>query len=76
MVEAYVMVMTAAGTARDLLSSIRAIDGVVKANIVAGEFDIIADIEAESSEELLSLVTDQIQSMEGIGRTRTCIVLE
>lgn len=76
MVEAYVMVLTAAGTTRDLLPQIKEIDGVRRANIVAGEYDIIVDVDAEDSQHLLRLVTDEIQSLEGVGRTRTCIILE
>lgn len=76
MVEAYVMVMTQAGTARSLLPRIREIEGTKRANVVAGEFDIIAHIKAESTGALLTLVTDEIQSLDGVGRTRTCIILE
>ena len=76
MIEAYVMVMTSAGTSRGLLPKIREIEGVRRANVVAGEYDIIADVEAESQQALLALVTEEIQSLEGVGRTRTCVVLE
>lgn len=76
MLEAYVMIMTGAETARSLLPTIRDIEGVKRANIVAGEFDIIADVEAESPQALLRLVTDDIQSLDGVGRTRTSIILE
>ncbi|ELY95407.1 MULTISPECIES: Lrp/AsnC ligand binding domain-containing protein [Natrialba] len=76
MVEAYVLLMTAAGTARPVLASLRELDAVTRASIIAGEFDIIAEVEADSNQELLSLVTEQIQSDENVGRTRTCIVLE
>lgn len=48
MIEAYVMLTTAAGTSRELLPAIREIEGVRRANIVAGEFDLVADVEAES----------------------------
>ena len=76
MVEAYVMILTASGTTRDMLPQIKDIDGVRRANIVAGEYDIIADVEAEDTQHLLRLVTDEIQSLDGVGRTRTCIILE
>ena len=76
MVEAYVMILTASGTARDLLGQIKEIEGVRRANIVAGEYDIIADVEAEDTRHLLRLVTEEIQTMDGVGRTRTCIILE
>lgn len=76
MIEAYVHVMTSAGTAPTLLEDIRSVDGVERANVVAGEFDIIALVEAESQQALLALVTEEIQPLEGVGRTRTSIVLE
>jgi DNA-binding Lrp family transcriptional regulator len=76
MVEAYVLIMTAAETSRSALPRIREIEGVHRANIVAGEFDIIALVEAESPRALLRLVTEEIQSLDGVGRTRTDIILE
>jgi DNA-binding Lrp family transcriptional regulator len=75
-IEAYVMIMTSAGTSRELLPRIREIDGVRRANIVAGEFDVIVDVEAGDQQELLALVSEEIQSLPGVGRTRTCVVLE
>lgn len=76
MLEAYVLLMTTAGTARELLPKIREIDGVRRANIVAGEFDVIVDVEAAGQQELLALVSGEIQSLPGVGRTRTCVILE
>lgn len=76
MIEAYVMILTGADTAPSLLPLIRDIEGVKRANVVAGEFDIIATVEAESPRALLTLVTNNIQSLEGVSRTRTSIVLE
>lgn len=76
MVEAYVMIVAAAGTTRDNLAALKDIDGVKRANIVAGEYDIIADVEAADTQHLLGLVTEDIHCLEGVGRTSTCIVLE
>ena len=70
------MVTTTAGTSRELLPKLRDIDGVKRANIVAGEFDIVVNVEAESQQALLALVTDEVQSLEGVGQTRTSVVLE
>lgn len=76
MMEAEVMIMTSAGTAPELLSKIRTLVGVTRANIVAGQFDIVATVEADSRQELLSLIAEEIHDLEGVGRTRTCVVLE
>ncbi|SEK48267.1 Lrp/AsnC family transcriptional regulator [Haloferax larsenii] len=75
MVEAYVTIQTGAGTARDVVEQLRTLDNVVKASIVAGEFDIVVEVEADSERDLLGLISDDIQQFEGVGRTSTCIVL-
>lgn len=76
MVEAYVTVITAAGTAQEAIEGIRNVEGVEKAHIVAGEFDIVAQVTADEERDLLRLVTDEIQPIDGVGRTSTYIVLE
>ncbi|WP_306059051.1 Lrp/AsnC ligand binding domain-containing protein [Natronococcus wangiae] len=76
MVEAYLLITTPAGTARSVLADLRELDAIVRANVIAGEFDIVATVEAENTHELLVLVTDEIQSLENVAQTRTCIVLE
>ena len=70
------MLTTMAGTSRNLLPKLREVEGVTRANIVAGEYDIVVIAEAESQQDLLALVTDEIQSLEGVGRTRTSVILE
>ena len=76
MIRSYITIMTGAGVSPDVIAQIRTLDEVHHADIVAGEVDIIAEVETESEHELLSLVTDDIQSLPGVGRTSTCIVLE
>ena len=76
MVEAYVMIRTTAGTAPSLLQQIQEIDGVTRANIVAGAFDIIATIEAEDNQHLLTLITEKLQTLDGVGRTTSSIILQ
>lgn len=73
---AYVMITTVSERSPDIVARIRALETVKQADIVAGSFDIIAEVEAGSERELLALVTEDIQSIEGVGRTNTSIVLE
>ena len=70
------MLTTMAGTSRNLLPKLREVEGVTRANIVAGEYDIVVIAEAESQQDLLALVTEEVQSLEGVGRTRTSVILE
>jgi DNA-binding Lrp family transcriptional regulator len=76
MVRAYVSILTEAGTSPDVIEHLRDLESVRQADIVAGEFDIVAEIEAESERGLLSLVTEDIRPCDGVGQTRTYIVLD
>lgn len=76
MVTAYIMVITAAGRSDDLVDQIRGIDGVNEAHIIAGDFDILVEIEAPTIEGVRDTVVGKIQELEGIGTTRTYIALE
>ncbi|WP_416839112.1 Lrp/AsnC family transcriptional regulator [Haloferax sp. DFSO52] len=75
MVQAYVTIQTGGGTSQNVVEELRELDQVRKANIVAGEVDVIAEVEADSEQDLLMLISDKIQLIEGVGRTRTCIIL-
>lgn len=64
------------GPVEPVLSEIRELDAVNRADGVAGAFDIIVEVEAESEQAMLLFVTDQIRSLDKVGRIRTCIVRE
>ncbi|MFB6070803.1 MAG: Lrp/AsnC family transcriptional regulator [Halanaeroarchaeum sp.] len=74
--KAYVTIVTAAGTSPDVVDRLGHIDEVVEAHIVAGNFDVIAELDAEQTDDLLPIVTKRIQGIDGVGHTRTYIVLD
>jgi DNA-binding Lrp family transcriptional regulator len=76
MIEAYLLITTPAETSRAVVEQLRALDVVQRANVIAGEFDIAAIVTADSAQELLAFVTDEIQGIENVSRTRTCVVVE
>ncbi|MFB6114482.1 MAG: Lrp/AsnC family transcriptional regulator [Halodesulfurarchaeum sp.] len=76
MPNAYLAVHTAAGTSPDILARITDIDEVVEAHVVAGNYDLIVELEAESTDQLLPVVTREIQGIDGVGSTRTYVVLD
>lgn len=75
MVEAYVTIQTGAGTSQRVVEQLRTLDNVRKAHIVAGDVDVIAEVEADTEQSLLQLLSEEIHQIEGVGHTRTCIVL-
>lgn len=69
--EAYVLVKTTGGKAKDVLGDIRKMSGVTEANGVYGSVDIIAKLDAD---DVASLVVDKIRKLDGVTDTNTLIV--
>lgn len=74
-VHAYVLVQTAVGRAAEVAAEIRATEGVVVVHDVTGPYDVIAQVEAATMDDLGTLVVSGIQRIDGIIRTLTCPVV-
>lgn len=75
MVRAFLMVETAPGESTALLESIRDTEGVREAHIVAGDVDLIAEVEGEEVYDVIQGVATSIRDVEGVIDTRTYISL-
>ncbi|WP_135366419.1 Lrp/AsnC family transcriptional regulator [Halosimplex halophilum] len=76
MVRAFIMVKTAAGKSEQLLDSIRGIDGVEEAHIVAGQYDIIVEAVGEEVYDLMHGVATRLRDLDGVADTKTYICLD
>jgi DNA-binding Lrp family transcriptional regulator len=76
MVNAYSLISAEAGKTSDVFKRVKAIDGVKRAECVAGPYDIIARIEVDSLEKLTKVVFGDIRSILGVTNTTTLIVVE
>ncbi|MFB6152073.1 MAG: Lrp/AsnC ligand binding domain-containing protein [Haloarculaceae archaeon] len=76
MVRAFIMVKTTAGKSEELLASIRAVDGVEEAHIVAGQYDIVAEAVREEVYDLMHEVATELRDLEGVVDTKTYICLD
>ncbi len=76
MAAAYVLVNAAPGRTGDARHQMREIPGVKSAEAVTGAYDIIVHIEGLDISELGNKVVSQIQSIEGVTQTMTCVVVE
>jgi DNA-binding Lrp family transcriptional regulator len=76
MVHAFIMVKTGAGESEQLLGPIGDLAAVTEAHIIAGEYDIIAEVDAEEVYDALKTATSDIQGLQGISETRTYISLD
>lgn len=76
MIRAYVAVITAGGASKEVLDAVRDLSGVTEAHVVAGDFDIVAEIEGETVHDLQTMLTKEIQAIDGVGTTRTYVQLD
>jgi DNA-binding Lrp family transcriptional regulator len=75
MLSAYVLIQTEVGKAGQVAEAIRSIDGVQRAEDLAGPYDVIARVQAPGMEELGMLVLAHIQTVDGVTRTLTCTMI-
>lgn len=76
MVDAFIMVKTAAGESETTVARIRELDTVSEAHVVAGDYDVIAEVSAPEVYEVLHTASSSIQNLEGVVDTKTYIALD
>jgi DNA-binding Lrp family transcriptional regulator len=74
-VQAYILIQTEVGKARDVAGSIAEISGVVRVDAVTGPYDVVVLTEAHTVDELGKLIVSRVQMVPGITRTLTCSVV-
>ena len=75
MVQAYILIQTEVGKARDVATAIQGLSGVVRVDAVTGPYDVVVLTEARSIDELGQLIVSKVQLVPGITRTVTCSVV-
>ena len=71
MVVAYVMVKAASGDADRIRESIRDLDGVAEAHIVAGDMDFVVTVDVADPTDVKRVAADGIQGITGVEDTQT-----
>lgn len=73
MVKAYVLIVTHPGATRRLVEALRQINMVIEVHEVMGPYDIVAEIETSSLQEIPGLLQEQIRNMDGIQSTTSLV---
>ncbi|WP_135821194.1 Lrp/AsnC family transcriptional regulator [Halostella litorea] len=73
MVHAFIMVKTAAGKSEDLLDAVRGLGQVDEAHIVAGDYDLITEVDVDEVYDVLHTASSSIQGLDGVADTKTYI---
>ena len=75
MITAWVLIDTAVGTSPKLVGLLRAMQEVRIVDRVTGPHDVIAKVEAIDERAFGGLIEDQIDSLPGVTKTVSCMVL-
>lgn len=76
MVHAFIMVKTAAGRSGDVLESVRGLDKVSEAHVVAGDFDLIAEADADEVYDVLHAASSDVSGLNGVADTKTYMAID
>ena len=68
MVQAYILIQTEVGKAREVAAQIRDIPGVVRVDAVTGPYDVVALTEARTVDELGKMIVSRVQLVPSITR--------
>jgi len=71
--KAFILIETAVGKSRDVVSALQSINGIASVDAVTGPYDIIAVLEAPDLNAIGGLVTGHVHVIKGIQRTVTCL---
>lgn len=73
--KAYVLLGTAPGLTKAIMSALRISPGVRSVEMITGPYDLIVSIEAATTNEILTTVMKEIRPAAGIRDTVTCLVV-
>src|SRR5215470_3317216 len=74
-VQAYILIQTEVGKAREVANAISGVPGVVRVDAVTGPYDVVVLAEAGTVDELGKMIVSRVQLVPGITRTLTCSVV-
>ena len=73
---AYILVNTAIGTEKQVLRALKEVEGVEEVHNLWGVYDLIANVKANSIEELKQIITQRIEKIGNINSKLTMLVSE
>lgn len=73
--KAFVLIETAVGKTKEVVSTLGSLKGVQSVDTVTGPYDVIAILEAENLNDIGEIVTGEIHPIAGISRTVTCLAI-
>ena len=75
-ISAYVFIECTAGAAREVAEEVRRVRGVQRSNATTGPYEVIALVEASDVNVLGDFIVSKIQSISGVLRTQTNVIVD
>ena len=76
MIDAYILIMTEVGKQGQVAQELANAPGVMRADVVAGPYDVVARVAAVDLDSLGKLTVTNIQAVNGVARTLTCPIVD
>ena len=76
MATAFILINSEIGEENAVMEQLLALPNVKEAHVVYGVYDLIAKIEAEDTESLKRIVTENLRALENVRSTMTMICVE
>jgi DNA-binding Lrp family transcriptional regulator len=76
LVRAYVLITATAGKALEVVDRLRSAPGVLSADAITGEYDVVAQVEADDIAGIGRLVVERVQGASGVLKTITCLAVQ
>ncbi len=73
--KAYILINTQIGKTADVLKKLKDMPEIKHLDIIMGPYDIIAQVETDSLDQLSQMVMQKLQNIDAIKHTMTCTVV-
>ena len=73
--KAYVLINASPGRALEVARKMQGVKGITAADAITGEYDVIAVCEADDVNSIGQMIVDNIQKIDGVFKTVTCLAV-
>ena len=74
--KAYVLIKIHSGEVKDVVRSLRKVDGVTEAHMTFGPYYAVAEVETSDVAKLGAITASKIQPIPGVEQTLTCLAVD
>ena len=74
--KAFVLIKIRAGDVKDVIKSLRKVDGIVETHMTFGPYDAVAVVETADVTALGRITASMIQPISGVEQTLTCLAVD